>query len=407
MRNLARFLLVLGFCMALAACSMLSFFSDKDEGFEPAELIKFKATVKIKRLWTAKLGGDSEFLRVALRPAGDGSRIYAASRDGSVSAFDPADGKRLWRTDLELDLSAGPGVGEGLVAVASSDGLVIVLDAADGTEHWRANIGGESLARPLITDDAVIVQTVDNHLRALRVFDGSERWVVLQSVPTLTMRGSASPILSGSNVVAGFDNGKLIAVELDSGNVAWESMLAPPTGRSDLERLSDVDGAMAIVGQDIYAAGYHGRIGAIAAESGQILWANETSSFVGVSADWSSLYTIQDDGVLIALVRRSGAESWRNEALLRRDPTLPVPFHLMVVVGDMEGYLHFFSNLDGEPVARVKFGGEAISSGPVVLANRLYVQSDSGSIAAYIVDEPKRPKSAPDIADETAEDEGA
>lgn len=401
MRNFTRIFAVTGSCMALAACSLFGY--DKDPDLEPAKLIKFKPTIEIKRLWTAKLGDDSEFLRLALRPAGDGSRIYAASRDGNVSAFDPVSGKRIWRTELKLDLSAGPGVGDGRVVVASADGLIILLDAADGSERWRVNIHGESLARPVLANGAVIVQTVDNRLRALQSFDGSERWSVKETMPALTMRGSTAPIISGTNVVAGFDNGYVIAVDIDSGNISWRSFLAPPSGRSDLERLSDIDGEMAIVGQDIYAAGYQGRIGSLAAESGQLLWSTEISSHVGVSADWTSLYTTQETGVLIALARRNGAESWRQEALYRREPTLPVPFHSTVAVGDLDGYVHFFSNLDGEPVARVRLGSKAITSNPLVIADRLYVQSDSGSIAAYMVIDPERPQSVPDIAD----DEGA
>jgi outer membrane protein assembly factor BamB len=387
--------------MALAACGL--FGDEKDPELEPAKLIKFKPTIEIKRLWTADLGGDAEFLRLGLQPAGDGSRIYAASQDGSVTAFDPVSGKRLWRTELELDLSAGPGVGDGLVVVTSTDGLIIVLDAADGSERWRVNIHGESLARPLIANGAIIVQTVDNRLRALQAFDGSERWGVKETMPALTMRGSTAPIMSGNNVVAGFDNGYVIAVDMESGDITWRSFLAPPSGRSDLERLSDIDGAMAIVGQDIYAAGYHGRIASIAAESGQVLWSTEISSHVGVSADWTSLYTTQETGVLIAMARRNGAESWRQESLFRREPTLPVPFHTTVAVGDLDGYVHFFSSLDGAPVARVRLGSKAITSNPLVVADRLYVQSDAGSIAAYIVVDPKRPQNVPDIAD----DEGA
>lgn len=396
MKNICRTFALVALSLAVAGCGI--FGDDEEEKLEPAELIDFRATVKIKRLWKADLGGDAEFLRIALQPVGDGSRIYAASHDGKVSAFDPVNGKRLWRSELDMELSAGPGVGDGLLVVVSSNGQVVLLDADDGTERWRVNIGGESLARPLIADDVVMIQTVDNRLRALQTFDGSERWVVLQSMPALTVRGSASPVLSGSNVVAGFDNGRVIAIDRDSGDIVWETLLAPPAGRSDLERLSDVDGAMAVVGQDIYAAGYQGRIGAIAAESGQLFWANETSSYVGVAANWNNLYTIQDDGVLISLVRRTGAETWRQDALLRREPTLPVPFHTTVAVGDLEGYVHFFSNANGEPVARVRLGSDAITIDPVVVANRLYVQSDSGTIAAYIVVEPKRPQNVPDIA---------
>lgn len=400
MRRYSKILLVAASCMALSACSI---FSDKDEELEPVKLTKIKTTLKVKRLWTADLGGGSEFLRVALQPAGDGSRIYATSQDGNVSAFDPVSGKRIWRTELDMEISAGPGVGNGLVVVASKGGFVIALDAASGEERWRANIGGESLSRPLIANDAVVVQTVDNRLRALQAFDGRERWVIIQSMPRLTMRGSSSPVMSGANVVAGFDNGRVVAVDVGSGDVAWEALLAPPTGRSDLDRLSDIDGAMVVVGQDIYAAGYQGRVGSIAAESGQVLWSTEISSYAGVAVDWTSLYTTLDTGVVIAMARRNGAEAWRQESLLRREPTVPVPFNTTVAVGDLEGYIHFFNVLDGEPVARLQLGSKAISSDPVVVADRLYVQSDSGSIAAYIVEAPERPKSPPDIA----EDEGA
>jgi outer membrane protein assembly factor BamB len=399
-RLLTKTFVVFASCVALSACSI---FSDKEEDLEPLKLTKIDTTLKVKKLWTANLGGDSEHLRVALQPAGDGNRIYATSHDGNVTAFDPVSGKRIWRTELDLEMSAGPGVGDGLVVVASNGGIVIVLDATTGEERWRADVGGESLSRPLVANDSVIIQTVDNRLRALSAFDGNERWVIIQSMPALTIRGSSSPVMSGANVVAGFDNGRVVAVDLASGGITWEALLAPPSGRSDLDRLSDVDGAMVVVGQDIYAAGYQGRLGSIAAESGQILWSTEISSYAGVSVDWTSLYTTQDTGVVISMARRNGAESWRQESLLRREPTVPVPFHTTVVVADLEGFIHFFNNLDGAPVARLKLGSKAISSDPVVIADRLYVQSDSGSIAAYVVDMPKRPIDAPDIA----EDEGA
>jgi outer membrane protein assembly factor BamB len=182
-------------------------------------------------------------------------------------------------------------------------------------------------------------------------------------------------------------------------------MLSPPSGRSDLERLADVDGQMAVVGQDIYAAGYQGTLASVAAESGQVLWQQELSTYVGVAADWNNLYTTDENGEVVALTRRTGAEEWRQDALLRRWPTLPVPFHTTVVAGDFEGYLHFFSNVDGELVARTRLGKKAVSSAPYVAANRLYVQSDSGTLYAFGVEEPKRDRRrAPDIAEEDADD---
>jgi outer membrane protein assembly factor BamB len=224
---------------------------------------------------------------------------------------------------------------------------------------------------------------------------------VQQTTPVLTVRGSSSPVAIGSTVFAGFDSGRLVAADLDTGTVAWDTMLSPPQGRSDLDRLSDIDGALAVVGQDLYASGYQGRMAAVASESGQVLWSREISSFRGVAADWNSLYTVRDDGEIVALTRRNGTESWRNDSLLRREPTLPVPFGTTVVVGDLEGYIHFFSTIDGEPVAREKLGGKAISSDPFVIANRLYVQSDSGELAAYVIVDDRPRRSAPDVAEET------
>jgi outer membrane protein assembly factor BamB len=399
---IGRNLLALSAAVLLAGCGL---FGEKDEELEPVDLIDFETKVRVKRLWSTKVGGDAEHLRVALRPMSDGNRLYAASVNGNVVALDPENGKQVWRTKLGIALSSGPGVGEGLVVVVAADGFVVALSAEDGAERWRAYISGESLATPLVHDEWVVVQTVDNKLTALSVFDGTERWSLEQSTPALTMRGSTSPLNVGQNVVTGFDNGRVMAINLESGDIEWDSMLAPPSGRSDLDRLSDIDGDIAVVGQDLYASGYQGRIASLASESGQVLWARELSTYEGVTADWNNVYSTLQNGELIALNRRSGAELWRQNALLRREPTVPVSFKMTVVVGDLQGYLHFFSNVDGEPAARVRAGRSAIVSTPLVVADRLFVQSDDGKISAWYIVEPKRdPRRAPDIAD--GEDEG-
>ena len=399
MKNVVRIAGLVVATMLLGACGV--FGGDEEEELVPLELEDIDEIVKVRKVWSAKVGGDAEFLRLALRPVGDGNRIYAAGPDGTVSAFDPETGRVLWRTDLDTPLTAGPGAGEGHVAVATKDGAAILLNAEDGSEIWRANIAGESLARPLIKDDRVVVQTIDNLLQGLSLFDGRSLWSIQQSTPVLTVRGSSSPVAIGSTVIAGFDSGRLVAAELDSGEIIWESMLSPPQGRSDLDRLADIDGDLAVVGQDLYATGYQGRMAALASESGQILWSREVSSFEGVSADWNSVYTVRDTGEVIGMTRRNGTEIWRNASLLRREPTLPVPFGTTVALGDLEGYIHFFNTIDGEPVAREKLGKAAISSPPYVMANRLYVQSDGGQLGAYVIVDERPQRSQPDVADET------
>ena len=379
--------------MSIAGCGL---FGDDDEELQPTELLKFEQTLDVKRIWSNKVGDGTEFLRIALSPAGDGNRIYAASHDGKVSAYDPEDGDRIWRTEVDVVLSAGPGVGEGLIVVAGYDGDLIALSADDGSELWRTDIFGESLARPIVKDDAVVVYTIDGRIRVFSTFDGSERWALEQSLPALTLRGSASPVIVGTTVVAGFDNGRLLAISLADGSEQWQAILTPPSGRSDLDRLADVDGRMTAVGQDVYAAGYQGRVASLAVESGQVLWTREISGLSGLAADWNNIYLVGEDGELHALQRRNGDDNWRQDALIRREPTAPVAFSTAVVVGDFEGYVHFFNNFDGRPVARVRVGKGMISHAPVVVGGILYVQSESGTLSAFTVPVPEPSRDASD-----------
>ncbi|MCH6549337.1 MAG: outer membrane protein assembly factor BamB [Proteobacteria bacterium] len=400
MRFLTRLLLLgtaSGLMGMIAGCGL---FGGDDDVLPPKKLIKFEATLPVKKIWSAKLGKGSEFLRVGLSPAGDGKRIYAASRNGVVSAFNPETGKRIWRVEVDVLLSAGPGTGENYVVVAGSDGDLICLAANDGREVWRININGESLARPLIRNDSVVVQTIDGKLQVFSVFDGKKLWSIEQSAPRLTLRGTSSPVIVGTTVVAGFDNGRLVGTSLSSGVTQWEAMLSPPSGRSDLDRLSDVDGSVVVVGQDIYAAGYQGKLAAVASESGRIIWARDISTHVGVAVDFANVYSIDESGEVIALLRRNGSEVWRQDALLRREPTSPVAFDNAVAIGDFEGYVHLFSNIDGRPVARIRVGKGLLSGAPVVIGGRLYVQSESGVLEAYAVRRPERKRDAPDIATE-------
>ena len=375
--------------VGVAGCSL--FGGDDEEELEPTELLDFEESLKVRQLWSSRVGKGTEFLRLGLTPAGDGSRIFAASYDGNVVALNATNGRREWSTDLEVELTAGPGLGDDVIVVITRDGMAIALGAEAGEVLWRTRLDGESVAVPSIRNNTVVVSTIDGLLRGLSSFDGSVKWTIEQSMPALTLRGAAQPIVVGSTVIAGFDNGRLLAVSLADGTTEWETVLSPPTGRSDLDRLSDVDGELAAVGQDIYAAGYQGRIAALASESGQILWSRELSSYAGIGAEWDRIYTLTDDGELVAMARRNGSDAWRQAALIRREPSAPAAFDTAVVVGDFEGYLHFFDSGDGRPVARRRVGKGMISGRPVVIAGKLYVQSESGQLYAFEVPKPERP----------------
>jgi outer membrane protein assembly factor BamB len=373
--------LVLGLALGSVGCSM--FEGDDEPKDVPAELADFDATLRIKEVWSTGVGGDSEYLRLALGPASDGSRIYAAAHDGTVSAFDAAKGRRLWRVDTELPLSAGPATDGDLVVVGSSDGEVVALKAADGSEAWRKVVPSEILATPAIAGSVVLVRTVDGKLTALNVSDGSQLWFVQQVMPRLTVRGTGAPVVVKDMVVAGFDNGKLAGYQLADGAPAWEAFPNPPKGRNEIARLNDINATVRVVSDDIYVLGYQGKTTAAALESGQALWAQDVQGYAGLAVDLENIYVSGSTGELFALSRLSGNEIWKTDSLKFRDVTGPTAYQNSIVVGDFEGYVHFFDPATGTLQARVRAGGGRVTSPPLVANDILLVQTDGGDLTAY------------------------
>lgn len=366
---------------ALPGCSWLG--GDEEEDLDaPAELVDFEPTLRVRKAWRSGTGDGNEVLRLALVPASDGSRVYTADNDGRMSAFDAARGRRQWRTDVELPLAGGPAVGDQRVVAGSSDGYVVALDAADGKELWRTNVASEVLAAPAVGAGRAYVRTVDGKLIALDLADGRQAWFAQQTMPRLSVRGTGSPVLDRNLVICGFDNGRVAAYDVGDGSVLWDVLVAPPSGRTEVERLTDLNATVLVIGAEVYAVSYQGRVVALARESGQVLWNVEFSSYSGLGADLNNLYVAGDTGEVLAIERSSGRELWRHEELRNRDLTAPTPFGSSVVVGDLEGYVHFFEAATGKLQARVRVGGERITSAPLVVNEMLYVMTDGGKLVA-------------------------
>lgn len=368
---------LLALALTLIACS-------KEKDLEPpAELVDFTVKLNPDRVWSTGTKGGDDVLRLGLRPAVADDRVYVAGHGGDVHALELGSGRSLWRASTDLDLSGGPAFGEGLVVAGTTGGQVLALDAATGAERWRVAVGGEVLSAPAISAGLVIVRTVDGRLRALRVADGSEAWSYEQPVPRLTLRGNGSPIVSGDMVLAGFDNGKVVALALSTGDLLWTATVAPSRGRTEIERLADIDSPVRVVDKDVYVVGYQGRVAMLSLESGQIWWGRDMSSYRGMTADAEHLYVTTADSTVVALLRRDGTEVWRQAQFLRRALTAPALQGDTVVVADFEGFLHWLDTATGEILGRAKPGGGRISNAPVIAGDLLLVQSDSGEVQAY------------------------
>jgi outer membrane protein assembly factor BamB len=364
--------------VALIACGC-----DKDEDVDPpAELVDVEPSLAVRHLWSTRVGDAGKHMRVSLGIAVDGETLYVGSRDGVVHAISSADGRTQWRADTELALSAGPGAGSGLVVLGTSDGEVVALDAADGRQRWKVRVSGEVLSAPLIAGDRVVVHTLDGRMRALSATDGTELWLVEELVPRLSLRGAAAPVAAGDVVICGFDTGKLIAVSLARGEQLWQAQVSTPRGRTELERLADVDAAVRISGDDVYAVGYQGRIVMLSLESGQVWWGRDASSYRGLAIDDDQVYVAASDGTVMALRRRDGSVVWQQEGLHQRGLGTPVVDGSAVVVGDFEGYLHWLDRDTGRFVARERPGDKPVTA-PVVAAGRLFALDVDGTLAAY------------------------
>jgi len=368
--------------LLVGGCSL--FRSEEAEPIDPpAPLPEYESRLKVDRLWQVKVGDSSEDLLLGLEPATDGARVYAGAHDGKAIAVDLEKGSRVWTTDTNLELSAGPAVGHGVAVFGTSDGQVIALDTGNGELRWISGAVGEVLAVPAISSTSVAVRSVDGRLRVLDISDGVERWNVEQPVPRLTLRGTSAPAISGDTVVAGFDNGRIAAYSLRDGQPRWENVVAPARGRTEVERLADVDSPINIVDQDVYTASFNGRTASLALESGQILWSQDVSSYHGLSADWTAVFVTSSVSHVVAMSRTSGSVIWVQEELHQRGLTAPTPVANSLVVGDFEGYVHWLDATTGELIGRVQVDDTAIVAQPRVAGDVVVVLAESGVLAAY------------------------
>jgi outer membrane protein assembly factor BamB len=365
--------------MALGGCGG----KDKETIEPPAELVDFKASIDMRKVWSQKVSGGSESLRLGLMPATDGVNIYAGSYGGRVQSMNADTGRTVWAVRVEARLSAGPAYGNGMLVFGTADGDLIALDAQSGEQRWQRPVGSEVLAPPVIGGNVVAFRSGDGRLRGMSLADGNEIWSIEQSLPALTLRGDSAPEVAGQVVVAGFDNGRVGAYELANGTTVWEVPIATPTGRNELERLVDIGGGMAVAGTDVYAAGYHGRVVGIDLQTGLVLWQQEISSFAGIGVDVNNVYVTDEFGTVAAFSRRGGAPVWRQEALRLRDVTAPARFGNTVVVGDLGGYLHWLDPATGDFLARERAASGRITGPALVVGQRMFVQGDDGTVAAF------------------------
>jgi len=368
----------LALVLALCGCS---WFGGPDVE-PPAVLVDFEPSVAIQEVWSVDIGTgpDRQFLR--LGPARHGDTIYSVDVKGRVRALAQEDGKERWRTDLGLQITGGAGFGDDLVLVASRKGVVVALDKDKGQELWRAQVASEVLAPPAADAGVVVVQSVDGKLTGLESATGKRLWILDRSEPALSLRGTATPVILADAVLTGFGSGKVVAINLKNGRLLWETPVAQPQGRSEIERLIDVDVPVLVSGRTLLAAAYQGKIVAVNMESGRLLWSRDISTYSALAADSSNVYVSDARGNVYALDLQSGSTVWKQDKLALRRLSAPVVSGSAVVVADFEGYVHWLAREDGRFLARARVARAPVLAAPIADGATLYVSTQNGYLAA-------------------------
>jgi len=346
----------------------------------PESLKTFRPSASLESEWRKNgfATGDSQ-----LQPLPLTSGLYVASRQGLVRRLDRSNGRVQWSTDVGLTLGAGVGGDGERVYVTSEDGTIIALDAETGEELWTQNASSEVHVAAVAKFNSVVVRSADGRIVALEPDTGAERWSASFTPPALTINGYSTPVVVDGGVLVGLDDGRVIALALDTGRVIWEAIVSVPSGRSEIERLVDIDGDIQVDDEAIYLANYRGRVVRIEPGQGSIVWSTPMSSTAGLLLGNEKVYVVDENDTVVEVDKVSGEIGWEQTGLRGRGITRPVAVSDdVIMVADFEGYLHLINATSGELVGRSRVGKRAIRTTPTQAENVTYVQSSDGALAA-------------------------
>lgn len=350
---------------------------------EPAELTRIdKPSVKPVTVWKSQAGEGAEGKVSGLRLNLQDDAIFVAETGGRVYALARDTGRSLWRKDTDARVISGPGVSGDMVLVGTLDAEVIALKRADGSELWRKKISSEVLGPPAGDGNVVVARSIDGRIFGLGASDGERIWSFDRNPPSLMLRGNSSPLLMGSQAIVGLDSGRVASLRLVDGQPQWEQAVTVPSGRTELERITDIDADLVETPDCVLAASYGGEVACLSPSSGEAIWRRSIRSYSGMAISEDKVFVTDDSGVTWGLDLRSGAAVWKQESLQYRRLSPPVWFGGYVVVGDFEGYLHWMNPADGKIVARMRAGSAPILLAPVATEDRLFVMNAEGRIAA-------------------------
>jgi outer membrane protein assembly factor BamB len=369
----------------LGGCSYIPWLAGEKDPRPPTELAPVATEQALTPLWTIGTGKGTDGRRLSLEPAHQKGQLFVADARGLVTAISAADGRILWQRDTGLPLSGGPDVAGDRLVVGSTNGDLLALAIADGGELWRAQVGSEILSVPRFAGDQVVLHTLNDSVFGFNAATGEQLWNYDFQAPVLTLRGSSTPLILNDYALVGVSGGRLAKIELASGLPEWITTVTPPRGRSELERIADLNATPVVMGQTVYVATYNGDLAALDLVSGAVLWRRALSSYAGLTLADGTLYVTDADDIVWAAKPEDGTGLWKQEALRYRILSAPTVVGNTVLVGDLEGYIHLLARGDGRLLGRARLAKGAIQAQPLVLGGQVIVLGADGTLSASIL----------------------
>jgi len=342
---------------------------------KPGPLPTLNATVTPRIGWQQGVGKAAP----GIAPAVTASAIYAAASDGTLMRLDPATGRVEWKIGAGQRLSAGPGAGASLVVVGTAKGDVLAFDE-NGKSRWSARVSSEVIAPPRVAENVVIVFSGDGRIYGLSGADGKTLWVDPHTNPPLTVRNAAGGVVYHGGLFVGTAGGRLLAIDPQTGALAWDGTVATPKGATELERIADVTSLPYVDEKEACAAAYQGRVACFDIVRGALIWTRDLSSLAGITADANRVYVVDDKGSVQAFDRSNGASVWKQDVLSKRRIGGPQLIGDELGVVDVEGYLHLLSRTDGAYVGRLATDGSLATAQPASLGGGMLWQSEKGNV---------------------------
>ncbi|CDH18650.1 putative serine/threonine protein kinase with quinoprotein alcohol dehydrogenase domain [Xenorhabdus bovienii str. kraussei Quebec] len=380
--------------VGLVASVLLAGCSSEQDTLAMSPLPQIENQFNPRVIWDKSVGSGVGKYYSHLSPVWQGSTVYVADRTGVVKAFEVDTGKELWATDLSEKagflssrlpalLSGGLTVSGERLYVGTEQAKVIALDTTNGKVEWESSVAGEALSRPVVSDGLVLIHTGNGLLQALNETNGSAVWSVNMDTPSLSVRGESAPAVAYGAAIVGGDNGRISAVLMSQGQLIWQQRIAQMTGSTEIGRLNDVDMTPVISNNIIYAIAYNGNLVAMDMRSGQLIWKRDIGSVNEMVVTDDHIFIVDQNDRILSLRKNDGVTLWTQSDLLHRNLTAPEMYNGYLVVGDVEGYLHWLNMADGKFVAQHRVDGSGLLSRPVVAGDKLMVQAKDGKVYLY------------------------